>query len=305
MWACRRIEAPLLAPQFEGAAGRRVGGGLSPRGSGARSGCGAAAPWREFGQPIAPGRCGPGYAARRWRSRVVAVSPATAGDSARLRAPRVRARRCTGAVRRCARFDHRRAWLTCGFSPRISYPQINQPRIGPDAEPLVFRSFVDHVLRQAQSVGTARVSCAVTRSGQGPRNLAAMMTRRNVTARASDASVVVVYPWARSRVAGHSSPAGPCSAYQMVTTLKHVQLERHRPLHGVHQPPNGGPSRTKARHWIGAAELGPQERRAGTRPARAGSAFTSGSRRSRIRITGCSLSPGMTRAETRRHGGAP
>ena len=179
----------------------------------------------------------------------------------------VRARRCTGAVRRCARFDHRRAWLTCGFSPRISYSQINQPRIGPDAEPLVFRSFVDHVLRQAQSVGTARVSCAVTRSGQGPRNLAAMMTRRNVTARASDASVVVVYPWARSRVAGHSSPAGPCSAYQMVTTLKHVQLERHRPLHGVHQPPTGGPSRTTARHWIGAAELGPQERRAGTRPA--------------------------------------
>jgi len=53
----------------------------------------------------------------------------------------------------------------------------------------------------------------------------------------------------------------------MVTTLKHAQLERHRPLHGVHQPPTGGPTRTTARLWIGGAELGPQERRAGTRPA--------------------------------------
>ena len=187
-------------------------------------------------------------------------------------------------------------------SPLVSDPD---PTSGTPQGPSCFAVFVDQVPAAAQAARTALVSCGVACSGHGPRNLAAMMTRRNVTARASDASVVVVYPWARSRVAGHSSLAGPCSAYQMVTTLKHVQLERHRPLHGVHQPPTGGPSRTKARHWIGAAELGPQERRAGTRPARAGSAFTSGSRRSRIRITGCSLSPGMTRAETRRHGGAP
>lgn len=85
-----------------------------------------------------------------------------------------------------------------------------------------------------------------------------------------------------------------------------VQPGRHRPLRGVHRPATGGPSRTTACSWIG----GRRTRPAGT-PGRhpalcpAASAFTSGSHPSRITITSCLLSPGMSRAETRRQGGAP
>jgi hypothetical protein len=51
--------------------------------------------------------------------------------------------------------------------------------------PLVFRSLVDHVPAAAQAARTARVSCGVACSGHGLRNLAAMMTRRSLTAMSS------------------------------------------------------------------------------------------------------------------------
>ena len=43
-----------------------------------------------------------------------------------------------------------------------------------------FAVFVDHVPAAAQAARTARVSCGVACSGHGPRNLAAMMTRRSL-----------------------------------------------------------------------------------------------------------------------------
>jgi hypothetical protein len=45
-----------------------------------------------------------------------------------------------------------------------------------------FAVFVDQVPAAAQAARTARVSCGVACSGHGPRNLAAMMTRRSLTA---------------------------------------------------------------------------------------------------------------------------
>ena len=48
-----------------------------------------------------------------------------------------------------------------------------------------FAVFVDHVPAAAQAARTARVSCGVACSGRGPRNLAAMMTRRSLTAMSS------------------------------------------------------------------------------------------------------------------------
>jgi hypothetical protein len=48
-----------------------------------------------------------------------------------------------------------------------------------------FAVFVDHVPAAAQAARTARVSCGVACSGHGPRNLAAMMTRRSLTAMSS------------------------------------------------------------------------------------------------------------------------
>ena len=45
-----------------------------------------------------------------------------------------------------------------------------------------FVVFVDQVPAAAQAARTARVSCGVACSGHGPRNLAAMMTRRSLTA---------------------------------------------------------------------------------------------------------------------------
>jgi hypothetical protein len=48
-----------------------------------------------------------------------------------------------------------------------------------------FAVFVDQVPAAAQAARTARVSCGVACSGHGPRNLAAMMTRRSLTAMSS------------------------------------------------------------------------------------------------------------------------
>jgi hypothetical protein len=199
MWACRRIEARLLVTAVRGA-GRPAVSAAGSRPVGQAHAQGAELPRRGVNSAGRSPPVGAGQGTRHGDGAAASLLFHLPRQAIRPDYERrgVRARRCTGAVRRCARFDHQRAWLPCGFSPRISYSQINQPRIGPDAEPLVFRSFVDHVPAASQSVGTAWVSCAVTRSGQGPRNLAAMMTRRDVTARASDASVVVVYPWARS-----------------------------------------------------------------------------------------------------------
>jgi integrase len=46
--------------------------------------------------------------------------------------------------------------------------------------PSCFAVFVDQVPAAAQAARTARVSCGVACSGRGPRNLAAMMTRRSL-----------------------------------------------------------------------------------------------------------------------------
>ena len=51
--------------------------------------------------------------------------------------------------------------------------------------PSCFAVFVDHVPAAAQAARTARVSCGVACSGHGPRNLAAMMTRRSLMAMSS------------------------------------------------------------------------------------------------------------------------
>jgi transposase len=51
--------------------------------------------------------------------------------------------------------------------------------------PSCFAVFVDHVPAAAQAARTARVSCGVACSGHGRRNLAAMMTRRSLTAMSS------------------------------------------------------------------------------------------------------------------------
>jgi hypothetical protein len=48
-----------------------------------------------------------------------------------------------------------------------------------------FAVFVDQVPAAAQAARTARVSCGVACSGHGPRNLAATMTRRSLTAMSS------------------------------------------------------------------------------------------------------------------------
>jgi hypothetical protein len=51
--------------------------------------------------------------------------------------------------------------------------------------PSCFAVLVDHVPAAAQAARTARVSCGVACSGHGWRNLAAMMTRRSLTAMSS------------------------------------------------------------------------------------------------------------------------
>jgi hypothetical protein len=52
-------------------------------------------------------------------------------------------------------------------------------------EPSCFAVLVDHVPAAAQAARTARVSCGLACSGRGLRNLAAMMTRRSLTAMSS------------------------------------------------------------------------------------------------------------------------
>jgi hypothetical protein len=71
-----------------------------------------------------------------------------------------------------------------------THRSANRDRSTPN--PSCFAAFVDHVPAAGQAVGaagqavgTARDSCGVTCSGHGPRNLAAMMTRRSVTALSS------------------------------------------------------------------------------------------------------------------------
>jgi hypothetical protein len=51
--------------------------------------------------------------------------------------------------------------------------------------PSCFAVFVDQVPAAAQAARTARVSCGVACSGHGPRSLAALMTRRSLTAMSS------------------------------------------------------------------------------------------------------------------------
>src|SRR4029453_18468003 len=64
-----------------------------------------------------------------------------------------------------------------------------------------FAVFVDQVPAAAQAARTARVSCGVACSGHGPRNLAAMMTRRSLMVMSSsEGSVFVGYQRARARV---------------------------------------------------------------------------------------------------------
>src|SRR3954451_4112577 len=67
-------------------------------------------------------------------------------------------------------------------SPLVSDPG---PTSGTPQGISCFAVFVDHVPAAAQAARTARVSCRVTCSGHGPRNLAAMMTRRSLTAMSS------------------------------------------------------------------------------------------------------------------------
>ena len=67
-------------------------------------------------------------------------------------------------------------------SPLVSDPG---PTSGTPQGPSCFAVFVDHVPAAAQAARTARVSCGVACSGHGPRNLAAMMTRRSLTAMSS------------------------------------------------------------------------------------------------------------------------
>ena len=57
--------------------------------------------------------------------------------------------------------------------------------VGLYLNPSCFAVFVDHVPAAAQAARTARVSCGVACSGHGLRNLAAMMTRRSLTAMSS------------------------------------------------------------------------------------------------------------------------
>jgi len=82
-------------------------------------------------------------------------------------------------------------------SPLVSDPV---PSSGTPQAPSCFADSVDQVPAAAQAARTARVSCGVACSGHGPRNLAAMMTRRSLTAMSSwDGSVFVVYQRARAR----------------------------------------------------------------------------------------------------------
>jgi hypothetical protein len=70
-------------------------------------------------------------------------------------------------------------------------PEQRRSRLGPRGsglnreKPSCFAVLVDHVPAAAQAARTARVSCGVACSGHGSRNLAAMMTRRSLTAMSS------------------------------------------------------------------------------------------------------------------------
>src|SRR4051794_12544938 len=100
-----------------------------------------------------------------------------------------------------------------------------------------FAVFVDHVPAAAQAARTARVSCGVTCSGHGPRNLAAMTTRRSLTA-----NVVV----GRFGLGGVPAGPGPVTGYvvggvpvQRVPDGDHAeadQPERHGPFDGAAGP---------------------------------------------------------------------
>ena len=67
-------------------------------------------------------------------------------------------------------------------SPLVSDPG---PTSGTPQGRSCFAVFVDQVPAAAQAARTARVSCGVACSGHGLRNLAAMMTRRSLTAMSS------------------------------------------------------------------------------------------------------------------------
>jgi hypothetical protein len=53
-------------------------------------------------------------------------------------------------------------------------------RLAVNRQPSCFAVSVDQAPAAAQAARTARVSCGVACSGHGPRNLAAMMTRRSL-----------------------------------------------------------------------------------------------------------------------------
>jgi len=63
--------------------------------------------------------------------------------------------------------------------PNLPTDDSNKDHITDAGHPSCFAVFVDHVPAAAQAVRTARVSCGVACSGHGPRNLAAMMTKRD------------------------------------------------------------------------------------------------------------------------------
>ena len=75
--------------------------------------------------------------------------------------------------------------LELGRRPFAVRPLLREALPEVIEEPSCFAVFVDHVPAAAQAARTARVSCGVACSGHGPRNLAAMMTRRSLMAMSS------------------------------------------------------------------------------------------------------------------------
>src|SRR5882762_3410132 len=81
----------------------------------------------------------------------------------------------------------------------------------------------DHVPAAARARMTAWVSSGVAGSERGPRNLAAMMTRRSLTVMSSkDGSVLVRYHGERARRSAATFGGWPAVAYQTVTSDRQI-----------------------------------------------------------------------------------
>ena len=105
------------------------------------------------------------------------------------------------------------------------------------SNPSCFALFVDQVPAAAQAARTAPVSCGVACSGHGPRNLAAMMTRRSLMAMSSyDGSVLVVYQPGPNPVAGHVVWRVAVQGVPEGDDAEADQPERHGPFHGATSP---------------------------------------------------------------------